>query len=48
MADAKELNAEQPIEATLDNTVDPSIKAIQAAERSDKEAEGPRFESKIH
>jgi hypothetical protein len=48
VADAKELNAEQPIEATLDNTVDPSIKAIQAAERSDKEAEGPRFESKIH
>ena len=43
-----ELLAEQPIEATLDNTVDPSIKAIQAAERSDKEAEGPRFESKIH
>ena len=42
-----ELLAEQPIEATLDNTVDPSIKAIQAAERIDKEAEGPRFESKL-
>ena len=29
-------------------TVDPLIEAIQAAEGSDKEAEGPRFESKIH
>ena len=59
-----ELLAEQPIGATLDNTVDtfvelaileaaelavdPSIEAIQAAERIDKEAEGPRFESKLH
>ena len=28
-------------------SVDPSIEAIQAAERIDKEAEGPRFESKL-
>ena len=28
--------------------VDPSIEAIQAAERIDKEAEGPRFESSPH
>ena len=27
-------------------SVDPSIEAIQAAERIDKEAEGPRFKSK--
>ena len=28
-------------------SVDPSIEAIQAAERIDKEAEGPKFESKL-
>ena len=37
-------------EATDDNTIDLSVELaiLEAAERIDKEAEGPRFESKPH